>query len=425
MEVKQQRSEREREVEVWNERPRDVAMLARWTGPRIETFLNWQTVNLSVRADQLHDAPILYVSGNQALSFSDDDKAKLRTFVDQGGMILGMADCGSMIFSRSFEKLGVELFRKYEFRQLPPGHLIFTGEQYPARKWRVHPAVRGLSNGVREIMLLLPDGDAGRAWQTDNHLHPEFFELAANVFLYSTERQNLHFKGEPYVVLPDETTPSKHVKIARIQTDSNWDPEPGGWARLAAIFHNTRDTQLDIDSVKHGSGKLTSYPIAHLTGTAMTIFTDAQRQELKDFVAGGGTLIVDAAGGDAVFANSIEPELKKIFGKAADAALATPLAMDSPVFAAGEPITAAGYRLYARHATVGTLSTPRLYGIPTGSRVDVFYSRMDISAGLVGEPVDGIVGYDPPTATRLMTDMILYAEQTPAAGASPASPAPQ
>ena len=155
-----------------------------------------------MRADQLHEAPILCISGNEVLSFTDDEKNKLRTFVEQGGMILGTADCNSMVFSRSFEKLGTELFKKYEFRQLSPGHLIFTGEQYPAQKWKLHPRVMALSNGVREMMILLNSGDAGRVWQSDNPVHPEFFELGTNIFLYSTERQNLRFRGEPYVVLP-------------------------------------------------------------------------------------------------------------------------------------------------------------------------------------------------------------------------------
>ena len=53
---------------------------------------------------------------------------------------------------------------------------------------------------------------------------------------------------------------------------------------------------------------------------------------------------------------------------------------------------------------------PRIRGIKVGDRIGVFFSAEDISAGLVGEPVDGIVGYDPDSATALMEHMILYAE---------------
>ena len=293
---------------------------------------------------------------------------------------------------------------------MPAGHLIFNGEQYLAKKWRSHPRVIAMTNGVRELLILLPDGDAGRAWQSeDSKTRPEFFELGADIFLYATDRQNLFFKADPYVVVPTSALASKTVKIARIQTDGNWDPEPGGWARLAAIFHNTRSTQLDLEPVKLGSGKLADYSIAHLTGTTKVTFSIAQRQEVKDFVTKGGTLIIDAAGGDAEFANSIEADLRSIFGKDADAGLARPLPMDAPVFSAGDKIAAVGYRVYATR-TLGNLKAARLCGIAVGGRIGVFYSREDISGGLVGENVDGIIGYNPASATQLMSNMITFAE---------------
>ena len=68
----------------WNERPRDIANLAKWTGKAIEKDLNWQIVNLRVNTDDLHDSPILYISGKESLSFSSEDKEKLKEFVRNG-----------------------------------------------------------------------------------------------------------------------------------------------------------------------------------------------------------------------------------------------------------------------------------------------------------------------------------------------------
>ena len=51
----------------WNQRPRDVANLAFWASSRMERHLNWQIVNLNASADDLHDAPILYIAGSEAL----------------------------------------------------------------------------------------------------------------------------------------------------------------------------------------------------------------------------------------------------------------------------------------------------------------------------------------------------------------------
>ncbi len=61
-------------------------------------------------------------------------------------------------------------------------------------------------------------------------------------------------------------------------------------------------------------------------------------------------------------------------------------------------------------------------GITINGRLAVFYSREDLSAGLVGEQIDGIVGYDPSSAVALMTNLVLYASgnaaPVPAAAAS-------
>ncbi len=156
--------------------------------------------------------------------------------------------------------------------------------------------------------------DAGRAWQTDSSkTRQEAFELAANIFLYSVDKRNLMAKGDTYIVHPNTTPATRHVKIARIETDGNWDPEPAGWPRLAAIMHNNNAIDLDVAPVKLGSDKLAGYKFASLTGTTPFKLEDAQQKELKDFVAKGGTLVVDAAGGSSEFAESAEAQLPLIF----------------------------------------------------------------------------------------------------------------
>ena len=81
----------------WNERPRDVANLTHWIAKETERDLNWQIVNLSGSADELLDAPVLYISGNKALKFTPQEEAKLRQYCEDGGLIVGNPDCGSSL----------------------------------------------------------------------------------------------------------------------------------------------------------------------------------------------------------------------------------------------------------------------------------------------------------------------------------------
>ena len=115
-------------------------------------------------------------------------------------MILGNADCGSVAFSQSFHRLGTRLFPKYEFRKLAPYHPIYD-EQYQAKKWKNHPVVEGMTNGIRELMILIPQADPGHAWQTEStKTKEELFQLAGNIFLYATGKENLEHKGDTYIV---------------------------------------------------------------------------------------------------------------------------------------------------------------------------------------------------------------------------------
>ena len=376
---------------------------------QLEVRLNWEIMNLSASPEAMHDGPILYIAGDQTLNLSPEDLNKLRLFVEDGGLILGNCDCGNAAFSTGFEKLGTTLFPGYKFRELPFSHPIFTDEQYPASKWRAKPRLKGLSNGVRELMLL-PDVDLSRAFQGRNdRTHPEFYQLADNVVLYAVDKSGLRTKGDSYLVQSDpkvQTTCT--LKLARLQYAGNWDPEPGGWRRLAAILHNQNKLNLLVEPVKLGDGKLGGYAVAHLTGTEAFELSEAQRLEIQKFIEGGGTLVIDAAGGSSVFASRAEVLIKSTCGPQAAKALIAPLPPDSPLYRMADAnIDAVSYRTYARNKSVGALKTPRICGVEQGGRIACYYSREDLSTGLVGQPVDGIDGYTPQTATSIMRNIVL------------------
>jgi hypothetical protein len=395
----------------WHQRPRDCANLVRWMGRQMERELAWQIVNLKGPVEGLHDSPILFVSGNQALSFTNQEEQKLAEFVRQGGLIVGHADCGQAVFSESFKRLGTKLFSPYEFRNLPKDHLINT-ILFDGRKWKNPPQVLGLSNGARELMLLIPIGDPGRYWQNGVYAGREAsHELMANVYLYVSENKQLRNRGESNVVTANpavQTTGT--IKLARLEYGGNWDPEPGGWRRLAAVMHNEGRVGLEVSSIKLGEGKLASSGIklAHLTGTGKFILREEQRKEIRDFVAGGGTLIADACGGGGEAATAIESELAAMFPGAKPAVFKP----DHPLY--GQTGASAGeiaLRPFAAKLVAGKFAGPRLRGIEVGGRTAVIFSPEDLSVGLVGQPVEGIIGYTPASATALVKGILLWQGQ--------------
>jgi len=399
----------------WDRRPRDVAHLSRWISQTIELRrpLNWQVVDLSGDSEDWHEAPILLICGRDALQFSDEQQAKLRRFIEDGGLILFNADCAKgTAFSNSARELGRRMFDT-DFRELPADHPIYVNEQFHRNRWAHPPSVLGLSNGAREMMLLIPDADLSAAWQVNSPLtHPEEFQLGADIFLYAIDKEHLRFKGDSYLVKADmSAVTTRIIKLARLHNGPGTDPEPGGWRRLAAIMRNQGGVDLQVTDVDAGDGSLAigGFTVAHLTGTRELELSDAARREIAAFVSGGGTLIVDAAGGSRAFAESARAELGEIFGDAARQ-LDRPLRIEDPIYSAGDQMIHGRdiqYRPYAR-LVLSDVKQPRLRGIRFGgTRTGVYFSAEDLSVGLVGQPVDGIVGYQPDLATKLMERMIL------------------
>jgi hypothetical protein len=81
-------------------------------------------------------------------------------------------------------------------------------------------------------------------------------------------------------------------------------------------------------------------------------------------------------------------------------------------------IAKVSYRHFAKNLLVGRPTVPQIRGIEVKKRIVAFYSREDLSAGLVGEAVDGIYGYSPESATDLMRNLVLFCANPP----KPASP---
>ena len=285
-------------------------------------------------------------------------------------------------------------------------------EQFSGAKWHHPVPVFSMDNGARELMLLIPDADPSKAWQMQQTAgKEELFQLAANIFLYSVDKDGLVAKGDTYIVTSDPTIhAATTLTIDRIQYNGNDDPEPGGWRRINAVLHNA--DHVDLKLRRTTADKLSGKSIAHMTGTGPFKLNSAQIAGIKTFLGGGGTLVVDAAGGNAEFVDSAEQMLKSVFGIEADQ-LSAPLPPTHPLYSTGGPLGDVSYREYARQ-TLGKLRVPQLRGIEQNGRLVCIFSREDLSVGMVGEAVDGIIGYSPMTATNLMRKIILYATGTKA-----------
>ena len=395
----------------WDKRPRDIANVTRWVEEQTERRLNWQIVDLDVGSvDDLHDAPVLYVTTDVGLFLTEDEKAKLKQYVEEGGLIVFNADRASPQVAKSVRTLGQDLFPGLAFNALTASgdDQLRRSEQFPIGGQKRPVKVEGLSNGARLLMLLVPTDDLSTAYQhRDSVARASAYQFFANVFLYANEKTAVRVKGRTHVVRPDPNVKAETaVTVARVKYDGRWDPEPGGWRRLSAVSHNADKTDVQTTPWSPGDAAPAGCRIAHWTGTDAVSLNDTQRRGLAAFVRDGGLLLVDACGGSPAFDASVRAELAKMFPEAAGQ-LNTPMQAKSPLLTGvdGKPITPQ-YRDFALNALGPLAKAFQLRGLTVNGHLGVVYSPQDLSVGLVGEPVDGIIGYTPAQATELVRRVI-------------------
>jgi len=398
----------------WNNRPRDLACVTRWLSANFESTVNWQIINTSVPVSEWHDAPILYISGAKAPKFTADDLAAMRTFVHQGGTILSVAECrGGGFTERMYDVYG-KMFGAYKPTPCPLKHDLYTIHY----RLRGTPRLTIVSNGVRPLAIHTTN-DLSLSWQGRRYATRKYdFQAAANVFMYVTDKGTaLRRRGTALWPAKPAQQPARTLALARITYEGNCDPEPLAYERFSRLMAR---------HVKTGVKVLGPMPIAELaasgarlavlTGTGTFSLSAEEIKAIKAFVAGGGTLFIDAAGGERLGSG-------KGFIKAAEAVLAAAFPEDkprrlpvtSPVYLMPDrEIKTVTWRRSTRVTMVGT-TEPMLRAVVVEGRPAVILSRLDITAGLLGIPSAGIYGYhpgdvtDPGTAFRLMRNIILYA----------------
>jgi hypothetical protein len=236
--------------------------------------------------------------------------------------------------------------------------------------------------------------------------------------MYVTDKGQLRNRGVSHWPRKPKDAPGEPVKIARLKYEGNWDPEPLAYERFARLMAWMAKTSVTVVSpVEIEKLDAADTKIATLTGTDSVTLSAAQLAALRKFVAAGGTLIVDAAGGSSAFATSMDRILASGFGRSGPRRLAA----DAAIYKLpGYEIKEVDYRRKAR-VERGLRRTANLRGTQVAGRLGVIYSKEDLTAGLVGYQCVDCVGYVPDSCVDLMRNAVLYAAgrtaNKPAAGA--------
>ena len=400
----------------WNNRPRALAGLTRWVSGEFEREINWQIVNIDTPVKDWHDAPVLLITGAKRPRFDDRQIEKLRRFVQQGGTIFTVAECqlNGAPFNEAWrgrdDKGGLyaKLFPDYEFKRLEPNHPLFQGQLRVAGRHHFW----GVSNGVR-MLAVHTNEDLPLLWQTGQKLKNEDpYHIPVNLALLVNDLALGRPRGTSPWPSEKPVVPTRVNKVVRIRHGGRWDPEPLAWERMRILMRQQWRTRLILDTQPPEKLSAATFRVAHMTGTGTLTMTGGAKKALKDYVNAGGTLIVDAAGGDKTFAADAEKLLDELFD---DPGRRLPIGSDVWRMP-GLEIDSVRYRRATR-ARIAADRRPRVVARTVGGRTAVFYSREDITCGLVGYASSTCDGYasgetgKPGSAVLVMRNLIRYAHR--------------
>ncbi len=260
--------------------------------------------------EELHDAPVLFISVETPPEFTAEEKKKLRAFTDTGGTILLEASCGNPDVRTWFSALAKEIWPEWAVRPLGPDHPSFL---YPNRL-EERPEVMGIDDGLRTAVFYAMD-DVSCPWQTRAFASKEYMFLwGINLFTYATDKGPLRAKLDTAAPTKFEkyasavkAGPRADLHLARLKTDGDWTVgrQYKGLEGIAAEASKRAGLTLKVDDTGLGPVALGDQDLVYLVGAKEAGLAEkADRNALKNYLAKGGFLWAEAARGSLAFDRS-------------------------------------------------------------------------------------------------------------------------
>ncbi len=393
----------------WNPDRNDLEHLLARLGDKLGEPLSWQTVAFDAPLERWLAAPLLYMQGHDFPKWTQNQRDKLRAYVEQGGTLLVEACCGRDDFKQGAEAFFAETFPLTPLRELDPGHPVYHAYH------EIAPAgLMGVDIGCRTSIIYSPF-DLSCHWEQANIpvLGERAFQIGENIAAFATGRRPLRDRLDVVKLAaqddPDEPPPpGDALVLGQVAYQGDWQPDPHALAHFAEYLNENaglsvapapRPTPLEPAALRRA-------PVLYMTGHYSFELSVKERFALAEHLRRGGFLLADACCGRREFDASFRAMLASAVP---DGALRR-LEPSHPIFSGspGYRIESVAYRAQAL-AENPNLRTPELWGLEIDGRLTVVYSPYALGCGLDGHACYNCRGVLDDDARKLATNIVLFA----------------
>ena len=405
----------------WMTDPADIRNLLQWTNQQLHIRYRAADTDLAEFSFNPTELPILYFTGHDAFSVSDEAAAKLRQFCNDGGTIVGDACCGSAKFDAAFREMVQRVFPKRPMAPIPADHPLYssfypiTSCQYKiGAKETTEPAhLEAVSVGCRAAVIYGGGYDMSCGW--DGHVHEagrrvmpaDSRKLGANIITYCLATYELgRFLATEKVYHQKGEATRDQLVIAQVVHDGDWDTQPSSLASL--LKHLSENTTVEVQFKKENvdlkSIDAFSHPILYMTGHQNFTLAEEEVNNLRRYLAAGGVLVANSCCGRKAFDDAFRREIARVLP---DQKLGR-IPLEHPVYRSVFPIQKVDYTPLVLHDHPG-MNTPALEGISIENQLRVVYSPYGFVNGWSGAPNPYAREYVGNDALRLGINILVYA----------------
>lgn len=426
---------------LWDVHPQGIHYLVRRLEQAWADKLNWQTIDgRQATVDDLHEAPVLFLSGRDQLELNDEQKKNLRAYIETGGFIFAEAaqgdGCGDNVeFDKRLRELVAELFPGSALEPLPESHPIWNSH-FKLLPSKNRPLL-GIQASCRTSLVYCPRNLAG-LWELNQPSWMASFpkpaqdeieyatRMGINIIAYATGRQLNEKLDTPKVIASNRAGPvSRLIQIPKLDHGGGADDAPNAWRNMLARFEF--DLQMPVDKTKilvpPQWESLQKYPVIFVHGRNALSWTEQERADLRQYLDNGGFLFVDSICAAKPFADSIRREFKAIYPNLEWQLIPA----DHPIWS--EEFLGYDVRQVTLHApevnadgTAGsrerqTSPSLEMLTLPDG-RIAAVLSPYDLSCAMENAAASQCVGYNKDDASKIAVNVVLYALQNARAATS-------